>query len=158
MKPFRIPLILVLLASAAVVGTALLSQYWGGLVPCELCLYERWFYYAALVLAPAALACPSAKARRAVLLLLGLLFLGSTALGFYHTGVEQHWFAGPSACTNSGSAAETFEQFKARLLNQQPVLCDEIQWSIAGLSLAALNAICSLAIAVFAFWSARKRT
>lgn len=156
MKPFRLPLILVLLASAAVVGTALLSQYWGGLVPCELCLYERWFYYAAIVLALAALAGP-AGVRRAALVLLGLLFLASTALGFYHAGVEQHWFPGPSACTTGGSAAETFEQFRARLLNQQTVLCDEIQWSIAGLSLAALNAICSLVIAVFAFCSARKR-
>jgi len=157
MNSFRIPLILVLLASVAVVGTALLSQYWGGLVPCELCLYERWFYYAAIVLALAALAFPAEGVQRAGLALLGLLFLASTALGFYHTGVEQHWFPGPSACTNSGSAAETFEQFKARLLNQQPVLCDEIQWSIAGLSLAALNAICSLAIAVFAFWSLKRR-
>ncbi|HXP12778.1 MAG TPA: disulfide bond formation protein B [Stellaceae bacterium] len=158
MNSFRIPLILVLAASIVVVGTALLSQYWGGLVPCELCLYERWFYYAAIVLALAALACPAGGGQRAALALLGVVFLASTALGFYHTGVEQHWFAGPSACTSSGSAAETLEQFKARLLGQRPVMCDEIQWSIAGLSLAALNAICSLAIAVFAFWSARKRT
>ncbi|MGA2087811.1 MAG: disulfide bond formation protein B [Stellaceae bacterium] len=157
MKSFRIPLILVLLASIAVVGTALLSQYVGGLVPCELCLYERWPYYAAIVLALAALAFPAMNMQRAVLALLGVLFLASTALGFYHTGVEQHWFAGPSACTSSGGAAETLEQFKARLLGQKVVLCDEIQWSIAGLSLAALNAICSLAIAVFALWSLRKR-
>ncbi len=157
MKSARLSLILILLASSAVVGTALLSQYWGGLVPCELCLYERMPYYAALVLELAALAFPAMNMQRATLVLLGLLFLASTALGFYHTGVEQHWFAGPSACTSGGGAAETLEQFKARLQGQQTVMCDEIQWSIAGLSLAALNAICSLAIAVFAFWSLRKR-
>ncbi len=157
MKSYRIPLILVLLASIAVVGTALLSQYVGGLVPCELCLYERWPYYAAIVLALAALAFPAMNMQRATLALLGVLFLASTALGFYHAGVVQHWFAGPSACTSSGGAAETLEQFKARLLGQKVVLCDEIQWSIAGLSLASLNAICSLAIAVFALWSLRKR-
>ena len=31
----------VLAASILVLGTALLSQYWGGLTPCELCLLER---------------------------------------------------------------------------------------------------------------------
>ncbi|HEX7966602.1 MAG TPA: disulfide bond formation protein B, partial [Stellaceae bacterium] len=37
----------ILLASAAVVGGALLFQYVGGLQPCELCLYQRWPDYAA---------------------------------------------------------------------------------------------------------------
>lgn len=157
MNSFRLPLILILAAAAAVLGAAWLSQLVGGLVPCELCLYERWPYYAALVLALAALAFPGAGSHRAALALLGLLFLASAALGFYHAGVEQHWFAGPSSCTSSGSAAETLEQFKARLLGQKTVMCDEIQWSVFGLSLAALNAIASLLIAVLAFWSRKNR-
>jgi disulfide bond formation protein DsbB len=157
MNPVRIPLILILAAASAVLGAAWLFQLVGGLVPCELCLYERWPYYAALVLALVALAFPTAGGPRAGLALLGLLFLASAALGFYHAGVEQHWFAGPSSCTSSGSAAETLEQFKARLLGQKTVMCDEIQWSVFGLSLAALNAIASLLIAVFAFWSMSKR-
>ena len=32
----------VLAASAVVLGAALLSEYWGGLAPCELCLMQRW--------------------------------------------------------------------------------------------------------------------
>src|SRR5256885_2099758 len=40
----------VLIASAIVLGTALLSQYWGGLVPCELCLLQRWPWAAAVVI------------------------------------------------------------------------------------------------------------
>jgi disulfide bond formation protein DsbB len=157
MNPVRIPLILILAAASAVLGAAWLFQLVGGLVPCELCLYERWPYYAALVLALIALAFPAGSVPRAALTLLGLLFLASAALGFYHAGVEQHWFAGPSSCTSSGSAAETLEQFKARLMGQKTVMCDEIQWSVFGLSLAALNAIASLLIAVFAFWSMGKR-
>src|SRR5947207_318952 len=39
----------VLIASALVLGTALLSQYWGGLAPCELCLLQRWPWAAAIV-------------------------------------------------------------------------------------------------------------
>ena len=28
--------------SAAILGAALASEHWGGLVPCALCLVERW--------------------------------------------------------------------------------------------------------------------
>ena len=31
-----------LAVSAVVLGAALVSQYWGGLAPCELCLLQRW--------------------------------------------------------------------------------------------------------------------
>ena len=41
----------VFVASAMVLGAVLLSQYWGGLAPCELCLKERWPWDAALAIA-----------------------------------------------------------------------------------------------------------
>ena len=41
----------------------------------------------------------------AVIMLCALLFAASTALAFYHVGVEQHWFAGPTACTGSITGA-----------------------------------------------------
>ena len=44
----------VLAASILVLGTALLSQYWGGLTPCELCLLERWPWWVAIAIAAAA--------------------------------------------------------------------------------------------------------
>ena len=40
----------VLAASVAVLGTALLSQYWGGLAPCELCLLQRWPWAVAIAI------------------------------------------------------------------------------------------------------------
>ena len=35
---------LITLASIAVLGIALVSQYFGGLTPCKLCHYQRWPY------------------------------------------------------------------------------------------------------------------
>ena len=43
----------VLAASVVVLGAALLSQYWGGLTPCELCLLERWPWWVAIAIAAA---------------------------------------------------------------------------------------------------------
>ena len=32
----------ILIASALILGTALASQYVGGLAPCDLCIAQRW--------------------------------------------------------------------------------------------------------------------
>ena len=56
--------LLVLLASATVVGGAWLFELVGGLAPCELCLYQRWPYYAAIAVAALALLSGNDGARR----------------------------------------------------------------------------------------------
>src|SRR5436853_4120280 len=91
----------VLIASAIVLGTALLSQYWGGLAPCELCLLQRWPWDAAIAISLVAAFAGGRSALPWVALVLAGVFALSVAFAFYHVGVEQHWFAGPSACTAS---------------------------------------------------------
>src|ERR1700681_4034168 len=108
----RVFVAVLLAASAAIVGGALLSQYVGGLEPCELCLYQRWPYYAAIVATGVALLSGGDRAMGAVIALCVLLFVASTVLAFYHVGVEHHWFAGPSACTGSITGASSVEALK----------------------------------------------
>ena len=149
--PARFPVFL-LLASAAVLGAALASQYWGGLAPCELCLLQRWPWVAAIVISLIAtaigsrLTLPCAPLPWVALLLAAVFAIGS-ALAFYHVGVEKHWFAGPSACTGAATAADTVEALKARILGQAPVRCDEPAWSLWGISLAGWNLLASLLMA-----------
>ena len=144
----RILVALLLLASVAIVGGALFSQYVGGLQPCELCLYQRWPYYAAIVATAVALLSGGDRAMRAVIMLCALLFAASTALAFYHVGVEQHWFAGPSACTGSVTGATSIEALKAQLLARQPVSCDTPSWLLFGVSLAGWNLVSSVLLTV----------
>ena len=136
-------LLIVLIVSLGVIGGALLFQYVGGLQPCELCLAERWPYYGAIVIAGLALATDEQRSRSGVALL-ALIFLGSAGLAGYHVGVEQHWIEGPTACTGGSSGAKSAEELMKFLQNQQSVRCDEIQWSLLGLSLAAWNVVTSL--------------
>lgn len=150
----RFPLLL-LLASAAVVGGAWISEIWGRLQPCELCLYERWPYYAVLALSALALLAGRRGVTAAVLALAALIFLAGAALAFYHVGVEHHWFAGPSACTGGG-AADSVEALRRRLLAQQPVACDQPQWALFGITLAGFNLLASLALALFCLWARRR--
>src|SRR6266581_8576099 len=137
----------VLTLSASVLGAALLSQYWGGLAPCELCLLQRWPWTAAIAISILALLAGSRAALPWIGLALAIVFALGTVFAFYHVGVEQHWFAGPSACTASGGGAMTLEEMKRQILGTAPVLCDRVQWSLFGVSLAGWNLLASLAMA-----------
>src|SRR5207302_1647053 len=73
----------VLMASAVVLGTALLSQYWGGLAPCELCLLQRWPWAVAIVISLVVVLVGERAGLAWVALLLGLVFVISVVLAFY---------------------------------------------------------------------------
>jgi len=137
----------VLLASVIVLGAALVSQYWGGLLPCELCLLQRWPWAAAIAISLVALIAGRRAALPWVALLLAIVFAFGGAIAFYHVGVEQHWFAGPSACTASSGGALTVEDMKRLIIGTQPVLCDRVQWSLFGVSMAGWNLLASLGMA-----------
>ncbi|HEX4114237.1 MAG TPA: disulfide bond formation protein B [Stellaceae bacterium] len=146
----------ILVLSVAVVGAALLSQYWGGLLPCELCLYERWPYYAVALLALFAVAVGRRNTSRAALALAGLVFVAGAALAFYHAGVEWHWFAGPTACTGLALDTSSVAALRVQLLATPPVRCDAVQWSLFGISLAGWNFVASVILAALS-WAAVTR-
>src|ERR1700719_5394763 len=133
----------VLTASGVVLGAALMSQYWGGLAPCELCLLQRWPWAAAIAVSLVALIAGNRVALPGIALALGIVFALGAVLAFYHVGVEQHWFAGPSACTASSGGAMTLEDMKRQILGTAPVLCDRVQWSLFGVSMAGWNLLAS---------------
>jgi disulfide bond formation protein DsbB len=137
----------VLVASVAVLGTALLSQYWGGLAPCELCLAQRWPWAAAIAISLISILFANRPTLPWVALLLTAVFAVGCGLAFYHVGVEKHWFAGPEACTGTATAADTAEALKAHILGQAPVRCDEPAWSLWGISLAGWNLLASIVMA-----------
>lgn len=145
----------ILAASIIVLGTALASQYWGGLAPCKLCLYQRWPYAIAIAVSVVALVSPrSIPAGRLVTGLCAALFAVGAGIAFYHAGVEQGWFAGPSSCAGVAIDAGSIEELK-RLLEAAPVVrCDEIRWSLFGISLAGYNFIVSAALALGCLWAA----
>src|SRR3981189_2687253 len=89
----------VLVASAIVLGTALLSEYWGGLAPCELCLLQRLPWGGAIGISFIVVLAGERRPLSWVAVVFAIVFAISVVLAFYHVGVEQRWFAGPTACT-----------------------------------------------------------
>lgn len=132
--------LIALLVPLALLGGALGSQYIGGLYPCEMCHWQRWPHAAAILLAGAAFVVP----RRARLLtaLAALAIAVSGVIGVFHAGVELGWWQGLTRCTAGG--AMTLDD----LMNVPLVRCDQIPWSLLGISMAGWNAIISLGSAV----------
>ena len=131
--------LLALLIPTALLGGALLSQYVGGLHPCEMCHWQRWPHGLAIGLAASAFLF-TAETRGATMLtaLAALAIAVSGAIGVFHAGVEYGWWEGLTTCTASGAMSLD------DLLNVPLVRCDEVQWSLLGISMAGWNAIFSL--------------
>jgi disulfide bond formation protein DsbB len=148
------------LASLGVLGSAYAAQYWGGLAPCKLCLYQRWPWWIVGGLGLLALWVVSRpRLWRFAIGFCGLTLMAGAGLAVYHVGVEQHWWLGPASCTSSGTPA-SFEELKAQILAAPVVLCDQIRWSLFGITLAGFNAIVSFIVAtasLLAVWSSARR-
>jgi disulfide bond formation protein DsbB len=137
-----------LLLPAALLAGAWGSQLIGGLYPCEMCHWQRWPHYAALVPALTAFFVGRGRARM-LIVVAALLIAVSGVIGVMHAGVEYHWWDGFTACTQTTSLAGLDAAARLKAIMQAPIIrCDAPQWSLGGISLAGFNAIFSLGGAV----------
>jgi disulfide bond formation protein DsbB len=136
--------LLVALTSAGLLVAALALEHLADLRPCQLCLWQRYPYLALIALGLLGW-------RRGAVWVLGLavlVLLGEAGLAFYHVGVEQGWWALPAGCA-AGGDAQTVEELRT-LLAEAPPACDQVAFTLLGLSLTAWNLIAALAMAAFA--------
>jgi len=135
-------------------GGAYLSQYVGGLHPCEMCYWQRWPHFFAVAVAALAFLFPaSSRQARPLTALAAIAIAASGAIGVFHAGVEYGWWQGLTRCS-SGGAMTLDEIMKVPLIR-----CDQVQFSFLSVSMAGWNAIISLGSAVIiAFLLSRKAT
>jgi len=139
------PLVLLAtLGSAALLLGAFGFQHIGGLLPCKMCLWQRWPHAAAILIGALIL-----LGGPRLLAWAGALAAASTgAIGVYHAGVEWGLWPGPSSCSGAGAGLGGLSG--ADLLSTEGpaalVMCDEVVWQLAGLSMAGWNALLSFGL------------
>ena len=153
-NPLGLAKALAVAAPAVALAAAFGSQYLGGLTPCEMCWWQRYAHMAALAVALVALFVP----RRALVWLAALAIAVSGGIGFYHAGVELHYFPGFTQCTTQVAPGGSTDDFLKAIMSAPLVRCDDIQWSFLGISMAGWNAILSLGSALLILWFSTRRT
>jgi disulfide bond formation protein DsbB len=138
------------LAAGVALAVALVSEHWGGLVPCALCLLERWPYRIAIVLSLLAYLLPRALARPALWLVVLTMLSGAT-LGAVHVGVERGLWASPlPECAAPHIAGTSVSQLLASMPAHPAKPCDAPSFLVPGLplSMATMNLIYAALFAV----------
>ena len=142
---------------AATLGSAaLLLGAWGfqlaGYLPCKMCLWQRWPHAAAVLIGAVILL----GGPRALAWLGALAAATTSAIGFYHAGVERGLWEGPSSCSGGGSLSGLSGGDLLSLDGPVGVvMCDEIAWQFAGLSMAMWNGLLSAGLVLLWVLAAR---
>jgi len=151
-------MLIAILAAAAPLA-AMAFEYWPGLAPCALCLWQRWPYWVAAGLALLALPAPP-RLRAWLLGAAGLAVAVSGGIAALHVGVEQGWWPSPlPACLAPGvGAGASIDDLLQNLTPLPTKPCDEPAYLIPGLplSVAAMNLIYAALLAGWTLHQARR--
>lgn len=147
----RLARTIALAVPALLLAGAYVSEYGFGLFPCEMCWWQRWPHFAAVVLAGLAFL---TEPRKLLVALAALAILASGLIGFFHAGVEYGWWPGITACAavfgeGTGNALED-------IMNTPLVRCDDPAWTLFGISLAGFNFLISTGAALAVFFLVAK--
>jgi disulfide bond formation protein DsbB len=139
--------LLTALGAAAALGIAYASEVWDELVPCALCLLERWPYRVVIVLGLLAAIAPRGLAR--VLLAVAVLaLLADAGIAAVHVGVEWQWWPSPlPECTAPNLSGASIADRLASMPARPSKPCDEPSFLIPGvpISMAVMNLLFALA-------------
>lgn len=147
--------VLALITPLALLAGAYGFQFIGGLVPCEMCWWQRYAHAAALGLAITSF---TMGGQRAWIALSGVALALAALIGGFHAGVEYGWWKGFTECTATvkfGAGADPLSAIMAA-----PVIrCDVVQWKMFGISMAGYDFLVSgaVALAIFALLARKEK-
>ena len=145
-------------ASIGALGMALLAQYGFNLLPCDLCYAQRAPYALTLVLGLlGTMPVVGAPERRIIIVICAALFAFDAGVAFYHVGVEQHWWLGPTTCSG-GAPRVSMSDLAAALNAPGRPSCDQPAFTFAGISMAGYNFMAAVVLALGSAVAATRTT
>ena len=134
--------LIILFVSTLAIGSALIAEKIFDILPCKMCLYQRYPYY--LIILISLIFIFSKKISLTFYYwIVSFLFAIGLFFSAWHVSIEQKILPGLSSCTNTIkiSKSTSISDLKEQIFNQNIVTCDEITWSFMGLSAATLNSL-----------------
>ena len=128
------------LLSVIAIGSALIAEYYFNLEPCKMCLKQRESYYAFIA---ASIIFLIFRWQKKIWFFLGVQIITIYGLFYsiWHVGIENKILPGPSSCSEGLDISNDTSNLKEQILSKAVVNCEEIIWSMFGLSAATINSL-----------------
>jgi len=150
-KPYR--LFILFAACLLPLSFSFFSQYILDIMPCHMCVLERWPYIFILFFTLILSIKPHLS--KPMLKLMILSILASLLLSFYHMGIEYAWWAGSEKCSGGTFVGSTAEELAAFLETVPVRRCDQSSKILGIIPFSSLNALYSLLILFYYFINLR---
>jgi len=129
------------------ISIALIAEYYYNLIPCKLCLNQRYPYYFIIILFSFFYLIRETN-NIWLYLISKIAILYGLFYSIWHVGVENKVLKEPSSCSETLSDALSIESLKNQIINKPIVNCSEVSWSIFGFSAATINTILLIIILI----------
>ena len=131
--------LIIAIISIVTLLSAVFIEYFLGIKPCKLCLYQRFPYILSIFFCFFGY---SQYNKIIWLYLLSVTFLFSLIISFYHVGIENYIFPEFSGCSANNLNITDKEDLLNSLNNFIPN-CKDVTYRILGFSLATINVLIS---------------
>jgi len=131
---------LVTLFSVIALTSAFIAEFNFNLAPCEMCLKQREPYYV-IILGFILIAILRWQDRIWFYLSVQILSVYGLFYSIWHVGIENKFLSGPEGCSNALKVADNTTNLKEQILSKPVINCEDIAWSMFGLSAATINSI-----------------
>ena len=131
---------LVTLFSVVALASALIAEYYFDLQPCEMCLKQREPYY---IIIAGFILVMILKWQDKIWFYVGVQIVSIYGLFYslWHVGIENKILAGPSSCSGGLNISTNTSSLKEQIISKAVINCEEVAWSIFGLSAATMNSL-----------------
>ena len=131
---------LVTLFSVVAIASALIAEYYFNLQPCAMCLKQREPYY---IIIAGFILVTILKWQDKIWFYVGVQIVSIYGLFYslWHVGIENKILAGPSSCSGGLNISTNTSSLKEQIISKAVINCEEVAWSIFGLSAATMNSL-----------------
>ena len=131
---------LVTLFSVIALASALIAEYYFDLQPCAMCLKQREPYY---IIIAGFILVMILKWQDKIWFYVGVQIVSIYGLFYslWHVGIENKILAGPSSCSGGLNISTNTSSLKEQIISKAVINCEEVAWSIFGLSAATMNSL-----------------
>ena len=148
--------LLFLFVSILVLLTVYYLEFFQGIAPCKLCIYQRFPYFIIILLAISFLLIKNKNFKKISFLFYILIFTSSLIMSIHHFGVENSFWNALTNCESYSKTLSNSNDLKEYLLNKDYVSCTDVSFKFLGISLAGYNVIISFILLVISIIGFKK--